>query len=103
MRSSTSGIIFNNEMDDFGVPGRNNTYDYPPSPANYLRAGRRPLSSSVPTIVTKNGEIVMIAGASGGSRIPTSTSQVNTHSFNYSTPSFNIGFIGRSQFWNDIK
>lgn len=75
--SAQSGIIFNNEMDDFGVPGRNNSFDYPPSPSNYIRPSHRPLSSSTPTIVTdEDGEVVMIAGASGGSRIPTATSQV---------------------------
>ena len=46
------------------------------SECNYLQGGHRPLSSAVPTIITKNGKIVMIVGAAGGMRIPTATVQV---------------------------
>ena len=63
-------------MDDFSIPGRNNTSGYPPSESNYLRGSYRPLSSAVPTIITKNGKIVMIVGAAGGLKIPTATVQV---------------------------
>ena len=63
-------------MDDFSIPGRNNSSGYPPSKYNYLRGGHRPLSSAVPTIITKNEKIVMIVGAAGGIKIPTATVQV---------------------------
>lgn len=76
MRSKQNGILFNNEMDDFGVPGRNNSFGYPPSPPNYIEPGKRPLSSTVPTILVKDGKVVMVVGAAGGSQIPTSTCQV---------------------------
>eukprot|EP00794_Sanderia_malayensis_P013928 gene13928-15380_t len=76
LMSSTSGIIFNNEMDDFSTPGRRNIYGYAPTEANYIRPGKRPLSSMTPAIITdKNGDVKMIAGASGGSRIITGTAQ----------------------------
>lgn len=85
--SSSSGIIFNNEMDDFSVPGRNNSFDYPPSPSNYIKPYHRPLSSSSPTIVTdEDGAVVMVAGASGGSKIPTATSQVLLNTLTFSLP-----------------
>ncbi len=73
---SRTGVLFNNEMDDFSVPGRNNSFGYPSSPANYIAPKHRALSSMSPTIVLKNNKVVMVAGAAGGSMIPTATSQV---------------------------
>ena len=60
----------------FNIPGRHNSYGYHPARSNYLKGGDRPLSEAVPTIITKNGKIVMIIGASGGKRIVTSIAQV---------------------------
>ena len=69
-------MIFNNDMDDFSVPGKNNSYGYPPTPANYIRPKHRALSSMSPTIVLKNNKVAMTLGASGGSMIPTAVAQV---------------------------
>ena len=64
-------------MDDFSTPGKSNAYGYPPSPANFIRPGKRPMSSMSPTIVTDdNGDVKMVAGASGGSRIISGTATV---------------------------
>lgn len=72
-RSSKTGIILNDEMDDFSVPGRNNVYGIPPSAVNYVKPGKRPISSMAPSIVVnKNGDAELIVGAAGGSRISTS-------------------------------
>ena len=76
VRSAMNGIIFNNELDDFGVPGRNNSFNYPPSVPNYIEPNKRPLSSTVPTIMERDGSVVLAVGAAGGSRIPTATAQV---------------------------
>ena len=71
-----TGIIMNNEMNDFSVPGVSNSFGYVPSPANYVRPGKRPLSSISPTIVEfPNGTLYYVIGAAGGSRIITSTIQ----------------------------
>ena len=71
-----TGIIMNNEMNDFSVPGVSNAFGYVPSPANYIRPGKRPLSSISPTIVElPNGTLYYVIGAAGGSRIITSTIQ----------------------------
>ena len=64
-------------MDDFSVPGRNNSFNYPPNPGNYIRPRHRALSSMSPTILLKDDKVVMAVGASGGSLIPTATAQVS--------------------------
>lgn len=66
-----TGVILNDEMDDFSIPGRANAFGLQPSPYNYPAPGKRPLSSCVPTIVEKDGKFEMSLGGSGGSRILT--------------------------------
>ena len=74
--SPSTGIVLNNEMDDFSSPGEVNHYGLAPFEANFIAAGKRPLSSMSPTIVTRDGKLYAIAGASGGQRIITATAQV---------------------------
>lgn len=53
--SKRTGIILNNEMDDFSMPINSSSKDDdpPPAPANFIHPGKRPLSSMTPTIVLK--------------------------------------------------
>jgi gamma-glutamyltranspeptidase / glutathione hydrolase len=72
-----TGIVFNNEMDDFtAIPGTVNAFGLQQSEHNAVAPGKKPLSSMTPTIVLQDGRAVAIAGASGGPRIITSTLQV---------------------------
>lgn len=65
-----TGIILNDEMDDFSIPGVPNTFGLWPSPYNYPIPGKRPLSSTAPTIVEhEDGTFALAIGASGGSLI----------------------------------
>ncbi|KAK2001865.1 gamma-glutamyltranspeptidase [Colletotrichum falcatum] len=75
-----SGVILNNEMNDFSIPGVRNAFGFEPSPANFIRAHKRPLSSITPVIVEHpDGTLYAAVGAAGGSRILSSTAQVAWH------------------------
>ncbi len=69
-----TGIVLNDEMDDFtSKPGTPNMFGLVQGAANAIAAGKTPLSSMSPTIVTKDGHLVMVVGSPGGSRIITIT------------------------------
>ena len=73
LMDGATGIILNNEMDDFSIPNHSNQFSLPPSPSNYIKPGKRPMSSSTPVILLRNGRVQMIVGGTGGSRIISST------------------------------
>jgi gamma-glutamyltranspeptidase/glutathione hydrolase len=71
-----TGIIMNDVMNDFSIPGVPNEYGYAPSPANFVRPGKRPLSSTTPVFVEDlAGNLRLVIGAAGGSLIISSTVQ----------------------------
>lgn len=79
-----TGVIMNNEMNDFSIPNTTNAFGFIPSPANFIRPGKRPLSSISPVIVEHLNATLLNAfyvaiGAAGGSRIITSTIQNLIH------------------------
>jgi len=93
--SKSTGIVLNNQMDDFSVPGASNYFGLIASPYNYPQPGKRPLSSMSPSVlVHKTREVVidgvtyeqggsrrtrkvrLVGGGSGGPRIISATAQV---------------------------
>ncbi|MEX2271569.1 MAG: gamma-glutamyltransferase [Vicinamibacterales bacterium] len=65
-----TGFLLNNEMGDFNKkPGETNTGGDIGTPANLIAPGKRMLSSMTPTIVTRNGRVVLITGTPGGRTI----------------------------------
>ncbi|KAI4248621.1 MAG: hypothetical protein LQ352_005885 [Teloschistes flavicans] len=72
-----TGVIMNNEMNDFSIPNSSNAFGYVPSASNFIRPGKRPLSSISPTIVEflANNTLYAAVGSAGGSRIITATIQ----------------------------
>lgn len=67
-----TGIILNNELDDFAARRDVfNAYGMLGGDANAPGPRKRPLSSMSPTIVTRDGEVELVTGSPGGSRIIT--------------------------------
>lgn len=82
-----TGVIFNNEIDDFAQEGRQNSFELAPSVYNLIKPNSRPLSSAAPTIILNElGQVDLIIGASGGSRITTSILQAIIRIYWYNMP-----------------
>lgn len=72
-----AGFFLNNEMDDFSSkPGVPNFYGLVGAEANSIAPNKRMLSSMTPTIVEKDGKVLMVLGSPGGSTIITAVFQV---------------------------
>jgi gamma-glutamyltranspeptidase/glutathione hydrolase len=65
-----AGFLLNNEMGDFNKkPGETNRRGDIGTAANLIAPGKRMLSSMSPTIVTKDGRLVLVTGSPGGRTI----------------------------------
>ena len=65
-----TGILMNNEMDDFtSLVGAPNMFGLIQGEANAIVPGKRPLSSMTPTMVFKDGKLVLVTGSPGGPTI----------------------------------
>jgi gamma-glutamyltranspeptidase / glutathione hydrolase len=73
-----AGFLLNDEMDDFTTaPGRPNLFGLVQGEANAIAPGKRMLSAMTPAIVLgPDGEVVLVLGSPGGSRITTAVYQV---------------------------
>ena len=65
-----AGFLLNNEMGDFNAaPGLTTAAGLIGTPPNLAEPGKRMLSSMTPTIVAKDGRLVMVTGSPGGRTI----------------------------------
>jgi gamma-glutamyltranspeptidase/glutathione hydrolase len=72
-----TGVLLNNELDDFAAkPGAANAYGLMGADANAPGPAKRPLSSMSPTLVFKDGKLVMATGSPGGSTIISTVLQI---------------------------
>jgi gamma-glutamyltranspeptidase / glutathione hydrolase len=72
--ATADGYFLNDEMDDFTAhPGWPNMFGLIQPEANTVGPGKRPLSSMMPTIVLRDGQLSFVTGARGGPRIISGT------------------------------
>jgi gamma-glutamyltranspeptidase/glutathione hydrolase len=65
-----AGFLLNNEMGDFNrKPGETNLTGDIGTPANLIAPGKTMLSSMTPTLVARNGRLVLLTGSPGGRTI----------------------------------
>jgi gamma-glutamyltranspeptidase / glutathione hydrolase len=68
------GMLLNNNMDNFATePGGANAYGLIQGEANAIQPGKRP-----PSIVSKDGNLLMVIGAPGGTHITSAVTEHNT-------------------------
>jgi gamma-glutamyltranspeptidase / glutathione hydrolase len=72
-----TGVLLNNELDDFAArPGAPNAFGLFGGEANAPAPRKRPLSSMAPTMVFRDGELELVTGSPGGSRITTTVTEI---------------------------
>lgn len=77
-----TGILLNNVMDDFSRrPGTPDAFGLVSSRVNQVEPGKRPASSSAPTLVVENGKPVAALASAGGPRITTTVLQLALNFF----------------------
>jgi gamma-glutamyltranspeptidase/glutathione hydrolase len=82
-----AGFLLNNEMTDFNPrPGVTTPSGLIGTPANLIEPGKRMLSSMTPTIVVKEGKVVLITGSPGGRTILNTVLQVVLNVLEFGMP-----------------
>lgn len=82
-----TGIMLNNEMDDFaGQVGASNLFGAIGGTNNLVAPQKRPLSSMSPTLVLRDGKPVLALGTPSGTRIITCVAQTLLNVLEYELP-----------------
>jgi len=81
-----TGIVLNNEMDDFSLPNAANAWGAVGQSANMIQPGKRPLSSMAPTIVLENGQVRYVVGSPMGTFIISAVLQSLLNSVDFKLP-----------------
>ncbi len=81
------GFLLNNDMRAFNLfPGVTDTKGIIGTAPNTIAPGKRPLSSMTPTIVTKDGRVVLVTGSPGSKGIPHTILCVLENVFDFGMP-----------------
>jgi gamma-glutamyltranspeptidase/glutathione hydrolase len=82
-----TGVLMNNQMDDFTLaPGISNYFGLLGGAANAVRPRKRPLSSMSPTLVLKDGQPILCVGAAGGPTIISQTLLAILYTIDFNMP-----------------
>ena len=82
-----TGVLLNNEMDDFTAKlGVKNMFGLLQGPANAIQPGKRPLSAMTPTMVFKEGKLLLVTGSPGGPTIINTVLQVLINVIDHQMP-----------------
>ena len=82
-----TGILLNNEMDDFtSRVGAPNMFGLIQGEANAIAPGKRPLSSMTPTLIFKDGRLLLATGSPGGPTIINTVLQIISHLVDHGLP-----------------
>ena len=81
-----TGIVLNNEMDDFAIHPSGNVYGLVGNDANSLQPKKRPLSSMTPTIILQGDRPELIVGGAGGPRIISAVLQTILNLLDFQMP-----------------
>jgi len=107
-----TGVLLNDEMDDFtSKPGVPNIYQLIQGEANAIQSRKRPLSSMTPTIVTRDGKVVLAIGSPGGPTIINTVLQVLLNVLDFdmdvqqaiSAPRFHHQWLPDEIFWEPYE
>lgn len=78
------GFLLNDEMDDFtSKVGAPNMFGLLQGEANAIAPGKRPLSAMTPTMVVKEGKLLLVLGSPGGPTIVTTVANVLTNAVDF--------------------
>ena len=87
MVANGTGIVLNNEMDDFAqAVGASNLFGAIGGSANLVEPYKRPLSSMSPTIILKDNKPFLALGTPSGTRIITCVAQTALNVLEYNLP-----------------
>jgi gamma-glutamyltranspeptidase/glutathione hydrolase len=81
------GFLLNNDMRAFNIfPGETDTKGQVGTAPNTIAPGKRPISSMTPTIVAKDGRVVLVTGSPGSRAIPHTVLNILVSVLDFSVP-----------------
>jgi gamma-glutamyltranspeptidase/glutathione hydrolase len=81
------GFLLNNDMRAFNItPGVTDTKGEIGTAPNTIAPGKRPLSSQMPTMVAKDGRVLLVTGSPGSQAIPNTLLCILVSTLDYQMP-----------------